>query len=178
MSKKIDSSFIDDIFGIPQDGSNIQDDDNDAFSSLDKGKARDKTPLVPLEEKIKELSVEIAKSNASVVEPVVQKAQEIAQEKPQKKEELVSDIAKNNDVEIARKSVVPADPTSTEEMFGDIFAAEAPPKTEPKIEVTPTPKVETKSQIKVEVKEEAVAKKDVAIPVAPVIEKVDRKSVV
>lgn len=147
---KIDASFIDDIFGIPRDGSNIGEDDGEAYAGLGTLQG-----TVTFEEKAKELEKDIAKAVAATPEKMVEKVSE--------KKEIVTIPEKKEEVQTAMKNAVPADPTSPASMFGDIFGDEEvkqPPKVEPKAEVkVQAPKVEAKVEPKVEKKAD-VAKEE------------------
>ncbi len=123
-NKKIDSSFIDDIFGIPQDGSNLTEDESEAYTDL--GKTATK---VPFDAKVAEITSDIVKAAGKVM-TVVEKAAE----KHQTKKEPVTPIEKKDDVEAAIRKAVPVDPTSTTSMFGDIFGDEDTKAESPKTE--------------------------------------------
>lgn len=150
---KVDKAFIDDIFGIPQDGSNIGDDDNgEAYTNKSGGKKD--APLVPFEEKVTEVTADIVKAVAGTPSVAATVAQEKAPEKPQIKKETVTTPPKKEDVEIAAKSAIPADPQATTSMFGDIFGD------------VETKKVEKKEEPKKD-DENGGAAKPIPAPVAP-----------
>jgi hypothetical protein len=117
---KVSTSDIDDIFGIPRDGSNIvDDDDGDVYNS-----GKTETQKVAFEEKAKELAEEVTQKIEAKTEPKVEKStteKKVDKPKSEKKE----------DVETSLKSVIP-----TTKSFDDLFEDDEkktpePPKAEP-----------------------------------------------
>lgn len=129
---KIEPSFIDDIFGIPRDGSNIQDDETDTYPGTDGDK--EKGAKIPFTEKVADLSKEI-KLAVSAANNLI----ENPMEKAVIKKESASQSSKKDDIETAIKSAIPSDPKSPNLMFGDIFATTVTvEKEEPKASPKPT----------------------------------------
>lgn len=130
MAKKIDSAFINDIFNIPIDGSNIVDDDSDAYSQTS-------APSVSFAEKAKEISKALIPTDIDV------KPAEKTVEKTEKEKDIKQQMPKEKVEEKALKSAV-----STEQLFGDIVEM---PETKPaKVEtVAEIPKVEEKQEVPV-----------------------------
>lgn len=153
---KIDASFIDDIFGIPQDGSNITEDEGEAYAGADQAAS------VPFEVKAAELVKEIA-----AVVPATPKVEEKAAEIPPTKKESVTQPAKKEEAEKAAKAAIPADQNTTTSMFGDIFGD---------VDVKPATKVEAKVETKKEEpKVEVKAETKVQVAPEPKVEKVEAK---
>lgn len=135
---KVDKAFIDDIFGIPRDGSNIADDDNGESYNGKGGKGN--ATVIPFEEKVTEVAAEIAKAAAGTLPVEAAVAQEKAPEKSQTKKESVAVPLKKENVANVAKAAIPADPQATTSMFGDIFGDVEATKVEKKVERKNEPK--------------------------------------